>query len=204
MISDLLKTKLGDWVEVVDNKNVFTIDNFPYETGVTGPITKKHCAKCIAINKCWFKNEKLKKPEPLEILTTNIKSQGLYHPHCHCKANYIIAPSEDEINLIIPNGKTGWLFKDKIEWVHIWGYINESEFLKELYRAVKEAYANGNYKLRNHNKYGFQVDLYIIINGANEKKGKTYNLKSGFTIFSEGKLKCNTLIGGRWDNEIIR
>ena len=198
-VYDFIKTKLGDWIEVDDGLNEITIKDFSYETGVIGPITKKHCAKCIAVNKCWFKNETDKKPEASNIIF-DIASPlfGLYHPGCHCREIFMVAPTMEEIKIIIPEGKIGWLFRDKPEWLNVWWYTAGNEILQEIYRAVKEAYINGDYKVRSHSNYGFQVTLFVTINGANQKQGRKYNLKSGFTIFPHGQLKCNTLIGGKW------
>lgn len=36
------------------------VDEF-YENGIYGPLTQKHCVKCIAVNQCWLANEKNKK-----------------------------------------------------------------------------------------------------------------------------------------------
>jgi len=203
-IYDFIKTKLGDWIEVNDLKNEWTINDFSYETGVTGAITAKHCAKCIAINKCWFKNESDKKPEPHNIVFDLVSPVvGLYHPYCHCKESYMIAPSVDEIKVIIPEKKDWWLFTDKLGLIKAWGYNADSSIIEEISRAVKEAYINGNYSIRSHTKYGVNISLYLKINGVNEKQGRIYNAVSSFMIFPQGKLKCNTLIGGI-KNEITR
>ena len=53
----------NDWIKVVDELNNVVIDDFDYTNGIQGPITQKHCIKCIAVNQCWFANEKNKKPD---------------------------------------------------------------------------------------------------------------------------------------------
>lgn len=77
----------NDWIQVVDNLNDVVIDDFNYENGICGPVTQKHCVKCIAVNQCWFANEKNKKPEPMEnsleqILNDSKNKIGLYHYNC--------------------------------------------------------------------------------------------------------------------------
>ena len=78
------------WFKVEDDKNNIVIDDFDYEHGIQGPITKKHCVKCIAINQCWFLEEDGKKPEETnyeieEIIKDTKNKIGLYHYNCHCK-----------------------------------------------------------------------------------------------------------------------
>lgn len=58
---DEVNKKFGSWIEIIDAKNEnITIEDFDYEHGVHGMITKKHCVKCVSANRCWFKNEKIK------------------------------------------------------------------------------------------------------------------------------------------------
>lgn len=193
----------GSWIQVVDDKNSLTIEDYSYETGVIEGTTGNHCVKCVSVNKCWFKNEKGKKPEPFE--TTKIKiidsiingfTPGLYHYNCHCKEELIILPNENSIRLIIDIGKILWLFKDKLGLIKSLGYNENEFFLSVLKKCIIHSYITGQYKIREHNKYGAAITLYLDIPGANEKTGKTYKLVGGYMIFPNGKLKCNTLIGG--------
>jgi len=182
-----------------------TIEDFDYSTGVVEPITNKHCAKCVSVNKCWFVNEKEKKPEPFPITQVKVIDNvineifiGLYHYRCHCQELDIISPCLEDIQLIIPQGKDGWLYRDKQNWIRAFGYINNEEFLSDLCDLIKEAYCNGNYKIIDHTNYGTKINLFLEIKGKGVKEGKTYNIKSAFMIFPNGKLKCNTFIGGWW------
>ena len=40
------------------------------------------------------------------------------------------------------------------------------------------------------------MSIFDNVLGKGEKFGRTYDLKSSFMVFPNGKLKCNTLIGG--------
>jgi hypothetical protein len=60
-----IDTSFGDWIQVFDDESSWTIEDFPYSSGVDGKITYPHCEKCVAVNHCYFKNEKGKKPENL-------------------------------------------------------------------------------------------------------------------------------------------
>lgn len=54
-----INEKLGKWIQILDyDNNDVTIENFDFSLGVHGVVTVKHCAKCVATNKCWFINEK--------------------------------------------------------------------------------------------------------------------------------------------------
>ena len=63
---------LGNWIQIIDEQNEITIENYGYETGVIEGTTQNHCVKCVAVNKCWFKNEKGKKPEKFSYTVVNI------------------------------------------------------------------------------------------------------------------------------------
>lgn len=199
-ISKEVKEKLdaifSDWIEVVDYQNPFTIDKFPYSTGVIPVITKPHCATCTTINHCWFKNEKGKKPEKFDYSQLEVKDKGLYHPHCHCIEKAIKTPEPEDIKLIIPEGKVSWLITDKKEWIEAMGYDHVDEFLNTLYRTTKDSYTNGNYECILHNNFGFKININIKIPGINQKEGRIYHLKTAYMVFNNGQLKNNTLIGG--------
>ena len=188
----------SDWIQIVDKQNPFTIETFPYSTGVIGILTKPHCVPCTAINCCWFKNEKGKKPEEFNYKDIIIKEgdKGLYHPHCHCKKYAINTPELEDIELIIPEGKVDWLINNKSKWIIAMGYDDVNEFLNVLYNLTKEAFENGAYACVLHNKFGFKINVDINIPGKGEKSGKIYPLKTAYMIFPNGKLKNNTLLGG--------
>ena len=48
---------LGNWIQITVYQNEITIENYGYETGIIEGTTGNHCVKCVAVNKCWFKNE---------------------------------------------------------------------------------------------------------------------------------------------------
>ena len=84
----------------------------------------------------------------------------------------------------------------KAEWIIAMGYHNFSKFFNTFYILSKENFINGNYEIRTHDKFGARITVKIKFPGVNEKEGKVYSIASGYTIFPNGKLKCNTLIGG--------
>lgn len=203
-IQERLTAKFSDWIKINDNKSGFTIEDFPYETGVDEEITKTHCALCVSVNNCCFKNEEDKKPVEFDYGKYSLQempllNRGLYHPHCHCKKIAVSKPNYDEISFIIEQGKIWWLLKDKIHWIHSWGYKDEDIglLLNELQLAMREAYVLGNYKRKTHNKFGFKITLYIKLKGIKDHQGEIFNLISSRMIFPNGKLKVNTLVGGK-------
>lgn len=199
------KIDYGGWVQIVDEKSPWIIDDFSFETGIDEGSTNPHCVKCVAVNYCCFKNEDGKVPDEFDYASYFKVGKkvpdiiGIFHPRCHCKKVPINKPTIDEVNLLIKEGKIDWLYKDKIHWIHSWGYKdNEKEILLEkIYTAIKRAYVEGDYKIYMHDKYGVKITLYITLQGNNNHKGEVFKLKAGFTIFANKKLKCNTLVGGK-------
>lgn len=126
-------------------------------------------------------------------------NSGLYHKYCHCKKEAIDNPTVDKIKLIILPGKIDFFFKDKIKWYYSWGYLNEDkeEFVEIVKRLTKESFSKGNYEVENHTKFGFKINIFIDLPGKNEKENKIYKTWTNFMIFPNGKLKINTLIGGK-------
>ena len=194
---------LGNWIQIVDDNNTITIESYRFDTGVIEGTTDNHCIKCVAANKCWFKNEDGKKPDKFNYSKINTVDAilkglipGLYHFKCHCKEEPINVFSDDNIQLIIPEGKIGWLFKDKSEWISSMGYELDDKFLNTLYQRIKQAYFYGNYFIQSHTNYGVKIKINFDLPGQGSKTGKVYKLTSSFTVFPNGKIKCNTLIGG--------
>ena len=56
-IKDKLTASFSDWIKINDNKSGFTIEDFPYATGVDEELTNPQCALCVSVNNCYFKNE---------------------------------------------------------------------------------------------------------------------------------------------------
>lgn len=198
---------LGDWIQIIDDKNETTIDNYAYNTGVIKGTTGNHCVKCVAVNKCYFKNIEGKKPQRfdltgIKILDLLIKGlvPGLYHIGCHCKEVPVEVLSLDEIKLIIPDGKIQYLFVSKGDWIRSMGYTTEDDevFVDTLLQKTKEAYFYGDYTIEIIDKYGCKINLLLNIPGIRNKQGKMYRLKTNYMIFPNLKLKMNTPIGGWW------
>ena len=200
---DLINASFSKWIKVEDNQSKWTIEDFPYSTGVDENITYPHCWKCVTVNKCWFKNEENKKPKRFDYTLFTYSQimkmiRGLYHPKCHCKEFAINVPKEKDINLIVDMGKIFFFFKDKSGLFHSWGYTNsdKNDFVKMFKELIIDAYRQGNYHEEKHTKAGYQINLTIKVPGKNEKLNKEYEVKSAFIIFPEGKLRCITLVGG--------
>lgn len=193
---------INDWIQVIDEKSPLTIEDFSYTTGVNlGSV--EHCDKCVAVNRCYFKNQKGKKPEKFEYTrfaiinsVLNAVKLGLYHFWCHCNENSIPNPSFSSVKLIIPQGKINWLFSDKEDWIRTMGYLPNQDFIDIISKLILSAYVNGSYESAGHSKYGYKINLFIDLKGGADKSYKQYKLKSNFMVFPDGKLKCNTLIGG--------
>lgn len=194
----------SEWIKINDNKSGWTIEDFPYKTGVNEELTYPHCWKCVTINNCIFKNEDEKKPVEFDYNKysyTEIPKavRGLYHPHCHCKKS-VKLEKENGIKMVIPKGKIEWLFRDKLHKIHEYGYHGESEWniIDTLIFASANAFEQGNYKCNVHDQKGFKITILATINGINHRQGENFKIKAGYTIFPNGQLKCNTLWGGEW------
>lgn len=206
---DLLRAGSSEWIQVKDKDSNWTIEDFPYETGVDEKITSPHCWKCVTVNKCIFKNEIHKKPERFhynfDIIGELLKKFGLdlqlgiYHPMCHCKELAINLPGEKDILVSVDNGKINDFFNRKIGLSKSWGYgvSNKTTFLNNFIKGVLTNYSKGHYQIFKHDKYGVQITIFTEIIGINEKKGRKYKFKTGFTVFTNGKLKNNTIFGGK-------
>ena len=108
---------LGNWIQIIDEKNDLTIESYKYDTGVIEGTTGNHCVKCVAINRCWFKDEVGKKPEKFDLTNINIVNSllkgvipGLYHFRCHCREipiNYIgFDKAKEIIDTILENPRS--------------------------------------------------------------------------------------------------
>lgn len=89
-IKNKVLSKFNTWIKINDNKSKWTIEDFPYETGVDEIVTNPHCWKCVTLNQCWFKNEEGKKPKEFDysdysLIEVPLSKRGLYHLNCHCK-----------------------------------------------------------------------------------------------------------------------
>ncbi len=197
------------WIKVIDKFNDIVIDDFDFTNGIRGPVTMKHCIKCIASNQCWFLEKPGKLPEEAkysieEIIKDSKNKIGLYHYNCHCQKIDIPTPKESDIELIIPSGKIWWLFNDKNGLVtDALGWEANDEFLEYLKKQVLKSYCLGLYYILGIDNHGVAISVKTELKGSGRKTGKTYFVRSGWMVFSNGKLKSNTLIAGWWENEIV-
>ena len=203
-IRDKVLAKFSTWIKIGDPKSTWTIEDFPYETGVDEKVTNPHCWKCVTVNQCWFKDEGGKKPKEFDysqysLIDVSLSKRGPYHPNCHCKKNQMMAPQKENIKFVIPKGKIDWMIKDKGHTLKEMGYY-ESDFAEAveiIKNLISEDFVSGNYSLKAHDEKGYRIGFVLEkFPGKNEDFGKFYKLKTGWSIFPNGKLKCNTLIGG--------
>lgn len=198
-----LIAKYSDWIKVEDNKSRWTIEDFPYVSGVDEEKTNPHCWRCVTVNRCWFKNEEGKKPKTISndnnMLDSILKQQGLYHNNCHCEEIGLPAPGLTDVKLLLLEGKLSYFFENKRGWYESWGY-KESDidfFIDTIAQLVRRSYSLGKYEIEKHTKYGVSINVFIDLPGINEKRGRFYKTWSCFMVFPDGRLKLNTLIGGR-------
>ncbi len=190
------------WIKIIDKKNNVVIDDFDFEQGINGPITNKHCIKCIASNQCWFAYAKDKRPDIMTLdIEDYIKNKrnkiGMYHYNCHCEEIDILKPKTSVIQLIIPEGKITWTFNNKSQWINMLGFKSNEEFLTSYKQKVIKKYCDGEYYIISHNKFGVAINIVIEFDGKGEYLGRTFLTRTGWIVFSNGKLKNNTLLGGR-------
>lgn len=50
----------SDWFTVNDPNSSWSISSFSFAQGVDENLTHPHCWKCVTVNNCWFKNEKIR------------------------------------------------------------------------------------------------------------------------------------------------
>lgn len=193
----------GNWIQIIDNKNNLTIEDYGYNTGVVDGTTDNHCTDCVAINKCYFKNEKDKKPSrtykmPHAYYLSQDTLPGLYHVGCHCEELSAELPNTDAIKLIVPSSKIDYMYSKKASWIKAMGYHEPDyeTFTQMLLQKTKEAYFWGKYYIVDWTKYGCKINLKIDVSGINEKIGKTYKIITNYMVFPNGQLKMNTPIGG--------
>ena len=201
---DQIMSYFSKWIQVNDKKSGWTIEDFPYQTGVLETLTYPHCWKCVTVNQCFFKNEQGKKPEHVDYNKYSYseipKSEiGLYHPNCHCKEKVIENLTENNVVVELTESKIEWLYSDKFGLVESWGYSfnDKKELMKNLITATKKAYVAGRYIIRNHDKFGVNISLFIEV-PSKKTPGKYYKRVSSYMIFPNGKLKNNTPIGVKW------
>lgn len=203
-VSAMAKSLMSEWVKIGDPKNPETIEDYQDE-GVDEAKTNGHCWKCVTVNQCWFKNEEGKKPKEFDYSKYSFSQiplsqrSGLYHPNCHDKKVGINVPKLKDLILIGDEGKVNFFFNDKLKWYYSWGFkdSDKNEFIKYIFDLVKSSYRYGNYEVEKHTKYGFQINVFISIEGKENKRNHYYNTWSSYMVFPNGQIRLITLIGGK-------
>lgn len=71
-------------------------------------------------------------------------------------------------------------------------------------QKVAASYVVGKYRVYAHDKTGIKINCFFTIPGKGIKAGHSYDIKSGWKVFPNGKLVANTLFAGRQKkNEIF-
>lgn len=192
----------ADWIQIVDNKSRWTIEDFSYKEGVPEHV-ENHCWKCITVNHCWFANQDDKKPMEFgydEYTSAQIapENRGLYHPRCHCEKVALHKPQLNDISLIVTQGKIEFMWKSKTHLFHKWGYSDSEKdfFVEMIANKTKESYITGNYEIEKHDNHGVKINCIFRIPCKNNELGDTVEMWSNWMIFPNGTLKCNTCLGG--------
>lgn len=76
------------------------------------------------------------------------------------------------------------------------GYELNEDFIIILKEKIRQSYFYGMYSIQTHTHFGVKIKLNIDLPGYKNKEEKLYKLTSSFMVFPNGKIKCNTLIGG--------
>lgn len=202
-VSANAKAILSEWVQVKDPRSNITIQTFKKKP-VDETKTNGHCWKCVSINKCWFKNEKGKKPAHFNYKNYSftdipLSKRGLYHPRCHDKEYPINVPKLNQIVLLKLRSNFNDFFKRKKGIFYGLGYTykDEEELMQQYINQVKTRYRYGDYVIYQFYEYGFQINIKISISGKNQYKHIEHSFKTGLIIFPEGQLKIATIFAGR-------
>ena len=89
------------------------------------------------------------------------------------------------------------MFKDKSDWIRRLGYEPDEKFVDYVKDLVVKNYCLGQYRIRGIDNHGVAIDVFIDIEGKGEEANRIFVAKSGWMVFSNRKLKCNTLLGGK-------
>ncbi len=149
-----------------------------------------HCLSCTALSGCLF--IKYNKPG-------NQEGNGLLHERCHCFYNEV---SNIRFEAVCPIDKfTNYIFSDKYmgngkrELFETLGFdIDDAYLLKSEYeRQAKQKYASGDYKLGKLSNYGQAISIDIVLTS---KTGRRVKFVSGWMVYPNGLINCNTPLGG--------
>lgn len=133
-IREKVSINLSDWVKINDPKSKWTIEDFPYDTGVDENLIRPHCWRCVTVNQCWFVDKEGKRPQEFDYSKYSfadipLVKRGLYHPNCHDQKIKISTPKEKDITLVLPQGKIDYLFREKAHIYDAMGYHSNKEMM---------------------------------------------------------------------------
>ena len=143
----------------------------------------KHCLSCTAIDGCY-------------LVKRNMPKQPL-HKNCDCKKKRLTytkvkkdATAECDIRKFTHYifNKDGSKGKDKI-FYDLGFSIDDSEYLKQEYcQQALQKYLNGDYELKELDKFGLRISISIRLNDV--------DLLSGWLLKPNGKIRNITPFGG--------
>ena len=155
-----------------------------------------HCLNCTALSGCYF--AKFNMPGDMQ------NQDGLLHLQCHCQTNDIsLLTLRHKVCAVCPIEKfTNYIFSDnyaqngKKQLFENLGFkLEDSYDLKQQYEyQAMQKYMNGNYVLKNLDMYGQNINITIDLIGKN---GRSVQFVSGWKVYPEGLLNCNTPLGGK-------
>ena len=160
--------------------NFYTNKDLDYFNGVAEKVGST-CVECVALNNCVFYYDNL---------------STFKHPNCKC--HYLPIANVDFIGEMQLRKINEYLMinKDKKIIFEKLGYsIEDSEFLqKTISASALENYKNGNYILKNLDKYGQRMSIETQV--SSKDRTKSIKFYSGWRLYPNGKIINTTPFGG--------
>lgn len=160
-----------------------------------------HCLQCTALSGCYFAKSKLPTGQTDEFAESNLG--GLLHDKCHCAvidvnvsgiaAKAVAFCSIDKFINYIFSSK--FIKNGKKKLFNLLGYdVEDSYNLRDEYekQALKK-YLTGQYTIGSRDQFGQNINIEInLVN----KYGQQVQFVSGWKVYPNGQITCNTPLGG--------
>ena len=151
-----------------------------------------HCLNCTALSGCYF---------PIFNIPGDLK---MLHLYCDCSLkNITINKVKSDVMAVCPLEKfTKYIFADKYadngkrDLFYMMGFniLDSYELKLEYEKQAKQKYIEGDFRLVKLDKFGQNINITINLKN---KKGREVEFISGWKVFPEGLLNCNTPLGDR-------